>query len=121
MSTSPDGTSGTPAPTLPPAVPRRNRRLLIATAAIAAIAGVALVGYRYLGRAPAKLAAPGDAVYEEYVEAVALGVAALDVDVWAVGQNTSGRAIELIPQDPAAWATRALVHLRTARLPEAEG
>ncbi len=118
MSTSPPNEpGGTPAPHTPP---RRNRWLPIAVVAILLLAGVAVVGYRYWHRSEPKLPGPGDPVYEQYVEAFELGVAALDVDVWTVAKENFDRAIEAIPQEPAAWANRALLNLRIAQLPETE-
>jgi tetratricopeptide (TPR) repeat protein len=62
---------------------------------------------------------PGDSTYEQYVEAFELGTAALDVGVWDLAEQQLDRAIGLVPREPAGWANRGLVYLRTQRLPEA--
>src|SRR5947208_11649403 len=98
---------------------RKSRRLLIGVAVVLAIGAVA-VGVAVWKRAAA-LPAPGSALYEEYAEAFEVGTAALDVgrdDVVLVHLN---RAIEKIPQEPAAWANRGLFYLRHGQLKEAAG
>src|SRR3569623_2060262 len=57
--------------------------------------------------------------YEQYVEAFQVGVAALDADVPQVAEENLSRAIELIPEEPAGWADRGLLYLRTGKLSEA--
>jgi len=63
---------------------------------------------------------PGSPVYEQYMEAFQVGVAALDADIPQVAEQNLTRAIELIPQEPASWANRGLLFIRTARLPDAD-
>ncbi|HUY31431.1 MAG TPA: tetratricopeptide repeat protein [Pirellulales bacterium] len=48
-----------------------------------------------------------------------MGVAALDADVTQVAEENLTRAVEWVPQEPAGWADRGLLYLRTGRLPEA--
>jgi len=84
--------------------------------AVALVAGAAFFVWRYLIRLPG----PGNPVYEEYVSAFELGVAAMDVEVVDVAGSNLDHAIQLIPKEPAAWANRALLKVRTARLPEAD-
>jgi Tfp pilus assembly protein PilF len=61
-----------------------------------------------------RLPGPGSPRYEEYVREFQVGVAALESpktpELALVKLN---RAIELIPEEPAAWADRAILHLRT--------
>jgi len=78
---------------------------------------LAVAGYLVWGRAG--LPAFGSALYEEYVEAFQVGVAALDADVPQVAEENLTRAIGLVPKEPAGWADRGLLYLRMGRLPEA--
>src|SRR5579883_2948986 len=95
---------------------RHKFRLLVVLLLLIAVGAVTFLAWKRQPRLPG----PGDATYEHFVEAFDLGGAALDVDVWEVAEQNLNRAIELIPQEPAAWANRALLNLRTDRLPEAE-
>ena len=62
---------------------------------------------------------PADPAYEQYVEAFQVGVAALDADLPQIAEQNLNRAVELVPQEPAGWANRGLLFIRTARLPDA--
>jgi hypothetical protein len=99
---------------------RRHRRLLIAAVAILVLAAGVAIAYLYWNRSQPELPVPGDPVYEEYVEAFDVGVAAIDVDVWEVARENFDKAIGLIPQEPAGWANRALMNLRSSQFQEAE-
>ena len=55
---------------------------------------------------------PGTPRYEEYVESFDVGVAALDVDQTLLAQEKLDKAIQLVPQEAAAWANRGLLYLR---------
>jgi hypothetical protein len=55
---------------------------------------------------------PGSRRYLEYVEAFQVGVAALDAGNLKLADEQLTRAIEIIPEEPAAWADRGLKHLR---------
>ena len=94
---------------------RRPRRVV--TAVLSCIGALAVAGYLVWGRAG--LPAFGSALYEEYVEAFQVGVAALDADVPQVAEENLTRAIGLVPKEPAGWADRGLLYLRMGRLPEA--
>lgn len=72
------------------------------------------------GEKPGDMPGPGSPLYEQYMEAFQVGVAALDADIPQVAEQNLNRAVELIPQEPAAWANRALLFIRTARLPDAD-
>ncbi|QEL13524.1 CRTAC1 family protein [Limnoglobus roseus] len=100
-------------------VVRRNKSVAIAAAVLALVAAGAVV-YFVTNRRPPALPGPGDPTYEQYVDAFELGGAALDVEVVDVAEQNLNRAIDLIPQEPAAWVNRALLDLRTGRRPEAE-
>lgn len=65
------------------------------------------------------LPGPGTVVYERYAEAFQLGVAALDADVAGIADEQLTLAVNLIPDEPAGWANRGLLYLRTEQLPEA--
>ncbi|HVC93856.1 MAG TPA: FG-GAP-like repeat-containing protein [Pirellulales bacterium] len=96
--------------------PGRSPRLVVTAVLLAAVA-LAVAGYLVWDRAG--LPVPGSALYEQYVEAFQVGVAALDAGVPQVAEENLTRAIELVPKEPAAWADRGLLYLRTGRLPEA--
>lgn len=99
---------------------RRHRVMLMASAVILLAVG-AVITYWLLRPPPTRpLPGPGDPAYEEYVEAFLVGVAAIDVGVGDVAEQNLSTAIALIPAEPASWADRGLLHLRTNRLPEAE-
>src|SRR5262249_19682748 len=59
-------------------------------------------------------------VYQEYVEHFQIGVAALDAANHDLAPDRLTKAIEKIPEEPAAWANRGLVHLRENRFKEAD-
>ena len=63
---------------------------------------------------------PGNPAYEQYLEAFQVGVAALDADLPQIAEQNLNRAVELVPQEPAGWANRGLLFIRTARLPDAD-
>ena len=63
---------------------------------------------------------PDVALYEKYISAFEVGVAALDADVPEVAEENLSEAIKLIPQEPAGWANRCLLMLRYNRMDEAE-
>ncbi|MDB5386631.1 MAG: Tetratricopeptide repeat protein [Planctomycetaceae bacterium] len=93
------------------------RRRLWIVGAVVLLVGVSLAGY--LSWNTSRLPGPGSPLYEQYVEAFQVGVAALDADVPQIGGENLSRAIELIPEEPAAWANRGLLNLWTSRLDEA--
>ncbi|MDB5310783.1 MAG: Tetratricopeptide repeat protein [Gemmataceae bacterium] len=95
----------------------RQRRWWL-VAAVVLLAAVGIVGYQFWKRS--QLPQPGSPVYEEYVEAFQVGVAALDVGMLPDAEENLNRAVGLVPREPAGWADRGLLYLRSARLPEAE-
>ncbi|HWB11164.1 MAG TPA: FG-GAP-like repeat-containing protein [Pirellulales bacterium] len=66
-----------------------------------------------------RLPAPGSPEYEQYVDAFQVGVAALDADVPQMAEESLTQAVKIIPEEPAAWADRGIVYLRSSRLKEA--
>src|ERR1700683_2562213 len=60
----------------------------------------------------AQLPQPASKVYREYQRAFQVGTAALDGTVYSTGRPTLAHAIELIPEEPAAWANRGLLSIR---------
>ena len=78
-----------------------------------------MAAYFLLWRRPAALPLPGSPLYEEYLRAFQVGVAALDTTQEDLARSKLDRAIKLIPQEPAAWANRGLLHLRKNNLEEA--
>src|SRR3712207_6035072 len=96
----------------------RPRVLLPAAALLLAAVGLgAFLLLRPRPRPP--LPQPGSPLYEEYAEAFQLGTAALDVQLPAEAEKHLTRAIEIVPEEPAGWANRGLLYLRTGRLEQA--
>jgi tetratricopeptide (TPR) repeat protein len=93
-------------------------RVVVVSVLLIAVAGMAVVG-SYLLWLRSRLPGPGSPAYEQYVEAFQVGVAALDADVPQKAEENLTRAIDLVPQEPAAWADRGLLYLRTNRFDEA--
>lgn len=105
--------STTPAETPPPS-PRRRPWLV--PVVVLLVAGIGVGGYfawKKFGQREAPLPAPGDPVYEECAEVFGVGVAALDVGLGAEAEKNLTRATELVPGEPAGWANRGLLYLRT--------
>ena len=96
---------------------RKTGHLLIALVAVLVITAIA-VGI-YIWKRPAPLPAPGSPVYEKYAEAFEMGTAALDADRFEMALENLSRAIETVPQEPAAWANRGLLYLRNSQFNEA--
>src|SRR3954454_11516837 len=95
----------------------RPRLLLLVLLVVVAGAG----GGAYLlwwNKRPPELPGPGSPVYQEYVEAFQIGVASLDAANYDLALDRLTKAIEKIPEEPAGWANRGLVHLRENRLKE---
>ncbi len=97
--------------------PLRQRRRILIASLVVLLGTAAGVGYWLWERS--RLPLPGSPTYEEYAEAFEVGVAALDVDVADQAEENLTRAIGLIPREPAGWANRGLLYLRTGRLPQA--
>jgi tetratricopeptide (TPR) repeat protein len=100
-----------------------GRRVLIAALLLLAAVAAIIASYRLDLRFPVAdwwwppLPGPGSPVYEQYVEAFQLGTATIDArgSYLEVGEKNLTRAIELIPEEPAAWANRGLLYLQTDR------
>lgn len=88
----------------------RRPRVLLAIAGVVVVLGI-LTAY-FLWHRPPPLPAPGTARYEDYAEAFEVGTAALDSGLVAEAIEKLTLAIENIPEEPAAWANRALAYLR---------
>jgi tetratricopeptide (TPR) repeat protein len=95
----------------------RSRRIVWVVVVVVAT-GVAAGGVWLWQRST--LPKPGSPRYEEYAEAFQVGVAALDVGVPTVAVSNLTRAIELIPEEPAAWANRGLLHIHGNQLDKAK-
>src|SRR5262245_31031515 len=87
-----------------------RRRFRIGLAALV-LAGLGVAGY-LAWRSRQGLPLAGSAAYEEYVAAFGVGTAALDSGLWLMATEKLTIAIDKIPQEPAAWANRGLLHLR---------
>jgi tetratricopeptide (TPR) repeat protein len=69
---------------------------------------------------PSPLPGPGSERYEAYVEAFQTGTAALDtVILQPLALESLSKAVDLIPEEPAAWANRGLQYLRDNQLDQA--
>jgi Tfp pilus assembly protein PilF len=88
----------------------RNRRLLL-LAGLLVLAGGGVAAY-FLWFRSAPLPGPDSPVYQEYLRAFQVGVAALDTPRDDVARKHLTRAVELIPGEPAGWANLALLKLR---------
>jgi tetratricopeptide (TPR) repeat protein len=62
-----------------------------------------------------QLPGPESPLYDEYVTLFHLGVAYLDVGIEKQAEEKLTQAIAKIPEEPAAWANRGLLHLRHHR------
>src|SRR4051794_15439395 len=55
---------------------------------------------------------PGSPTYQQMVSAFYSGLAALDVDATDHAREALTRATQVVPEEPAAWADRGLLHIR---------
>src|SRR5579885_3133318 len=94
--------------------PKRNT--FAALAAVGLLAAGA-IGYWLWSRNG--LPAPGSPEYEQYVDAFQVGLAALDSNVTEIAEEKLTQAVKIIPGEPAGWADRGIVYLRSGRLKEA--
>ena len=97
---------------------RRRSRLGIIVGLLAALGLIGgLVGmFLYLRSLSDRGPGPGDPAYREMVSAFFAGVAALDVDANDNARRKLDRAIDLFPDEPAAWADRGLLAIRLGDL-----
>ncbi|HEV3342703.1 MAG TPA: FG-GAP-like repeat-containing protein [Pirellulales bacterium] len=93
----------------------QKKALAAVVVLVALVAGA--VGYKLWQRN--RLPGPGSPEYEQYVEAFQIGIAALDSNVTEVAEENLTEAVKIIPEEPAGWADRAIVYLRSGRLKEA--
>src|SRR4051812_30321665 len=96
-------------------------RPIAALLLVAVLAGAGVASYFLFVKKPpaANLPGPDNPTYQAYVEAFQVGVAGLDAGEYSIGLDRLNRAIELIPEEPAAWADRGLLHLRQNQLEQA--
>src|SRR4051794_4873792 len=93
----------------------RRRRVLVPAGALTLLAALGLTVYLLWPGRPG-LPGPGSPRYEEYVEAFEAGTAAGETaTLIPQALENLTRAIELVPEEPAAWANRGLVHLRSSK------
>jgi tetratricopeptide (TPR) repeat protein len=88
----------------------------------AVIIGALLVssGAYLLIRRANRLPAPGSPVYEDLVRTFYRGLASLEVGLLDDAKRDFGRATEVVPVEPAAWANLALAHLRLGEFEPAD-
>src|SRR5262245_16565688 len=89
---------------------RRRRGILLLILVVVAV-GAGVGAYFLWWQKPA-LPGPDSPVYQEYVEAFQIGVAALDTGEYDLALKRLSEAIEKVPDEPAAWANRGLLHIR---------
>lgn len=100
---------------------RQNRTILVVALLIVAVGG-GIAAYILWWRKSRELPGRDSPLYLQYQRAFQVGVAALDAggESEKVAQTNLDRAIELIPEEPAGWANRGILHLRKNNLKDAE-
>jgi Tfp pilus assembly protein PilF len=93
--------------------------MLIAGIILVLLIGVGVGAYFLWLRPKRPLPGPDSPLYQEYAEAFQLGLAGLDADRRTIAEKNLDAAVKLIPEEPAAWANRGLLHLRYNELEEA--
>jgi len=91
---------------------RLSSRLWLALAVLAVVASIAIVALLFWRGSAGTLPRPGSDTYRKLVSSFYTGVTALEVDANEQAQISFSRAIELVPEEPAAWADRGLLKLR---------
>ncbi len=98
----------------------RAKVILAAVVCGLVMAGVAAYFFAKRGAGPAQaepeaaaLPGPGSETYKEMVGAFYGGLAAVEVDAYENAKQKLGRATELVPGEPAAWADLALARMRS--------
>jgi tetratricopeptide (TPR) repeat protein len=99
--------------------PVSRSRLAVAAVLVVLVAGLGIGLYLWRRPKDADLPPPGSPRYEEYAAAFQLGTAALDADLYDKAHTNLSRAIELVPEEPAAWANRGLLYLRDNKVDDA--
>jgi Flp pilus assembly protein TadD len=101
--------------------PRRSRRRLVLFGAITLVllVGGAVAALFYYYRTRDRLPEPGTPRYNQYVEAFFVGTAALEAGLRPQAEEDLTRAVELVPGEPAGWANRGILYMRTDRRNEA--
>lgn len=100
-----------------PATGRRRRGILLAALVLCVAGGV---GAYVWWKKKQELPQPGSQRYEDYVAAFQVSLAALDMGIVNIAEENLNKAVELVSQEPAGWANRGLLYIRTSRLNEAE-
>ncbi len=100
---------------MPSSAPTRRLWIFAGLALLVLAGGAVYLLWQHQSRLPQ----PGSELYEQYAEAFEVGTAALDSGLWPQATEHLNRAIELIPQEPAAWANRGLLHLWSNQLDKA--
>lgn len=88
--------------------PENRRRVLLGFGALALLAVVAALVWLSRPRLPAA----GTPAYEGYVDALEVGIAALDAGLHDRAEENLNKAVASVPGEPAGWANRALLYLR---------
>ena len=94
--------------------PLSRSRSLVLVLGLVVLAGLGLILLR-----AKPLPGPESPTYQTYAEAFQLGTAGLDADRRGIADRNLSTAIETIPEEPAAWANRGLLHLRNNEFKEA--
>jgi Tfp pilus assembly protein PilF len=90
-----------------------RRRVIVIVLGVIVLAAAAGGVYYWTRRPPqVQLPGPGDPRYETYVSAFQTGTAYLDAGLSVEAEKFLTEAVEIIPEEPAGWANRAIVHMR---------
>src|ERR1700676_712079 len=97
----------------------RARRLLLAAfiASDVLLVGRVAAYFLWFRQGPP---GPDSPRYRQYVEAFEVGLAALDTErSLEIGGEKLDQAVQIIPEEPAAWADRGLMYLRANEMDRA--
>lgn len=97
----------------------RHRAVWIGLAVLVVAAGIGGYVLWSRGQSRDQLPGPGSERYEQYVDAFQVGLAGLDAGVTDIAEKHLTQAVEIVPEEPAGWADRGLLFLRTGRKKEA--
>jgi len=95
-----------------PSPGKQRKQVVVLSAAVLLLAG-GIAAFLYFNRkGEPQLPKPGDQRYEDYLTSFQLGTAYLDAGLSKQAEEHLTKAIETVPEEPAAWANRAIVYMR---------
>src|SRR5579884_244890 len=99
----------------------RRHWLIVAGVTLVVLFGLGVAAYLLWRPKPARpLPDPNSPEYQEYAEAFELGTAYLDAGLYGEALSNLTVAVDKVPEEPAAWANRGLMHLRRNELDRAD-